>query len=285
MNRKTSYRLAGYFLWFLLLTLFFALVNFPREYLTSWTNTQLSRATDGAIRVEEASLKFPLSMKLSGVSFDSGAEDLPLGDAVVSPSLVKFLTGGKGAATRIEGQWGAGWVRMALAKEKWAIDLGSVEADLAGLPLPERVQYRFKGEARAAGSLREGGGPSGKALSGQGELRGEGIEIAGGLLETLGLSPLKFSTLSLFVTVEDSVLNVGENLLEGDFTAKARGTVRLVPDRLDDSRLDLTVEVKPDSSIREKVMPLFGLAGARPRADGSVTFRIRGTIGRPSITG
>jgi len=285
MNRKSSLRYVGYILCFLFFTLLFAVINFPQEKLTSWVNGQLLDASKGALRVEAASPSFPFSLKLRDVSLDMGKDQVVLGDAVVSPSLIRLLSGGKGARVRFSGPWGSSRFSLRSGKAKWAVEVESFGADLGNFSLPDDVPYRLKGAAKVEGNLRGENGSSGKMLDGQGELHGEGIQIAGGLLETIGLSSLDFSTLSLFFTIENAVLSIGENQLEGDLSAKARGTVRLVPDRFEDSRLDLILEIKPGDRIKEKVLPLFSLAGSRPRADGSITLHIRGTIGRPSITG
>jgi type II secretion system protein N len=126
--------------------------------------------------------------------------------------------------------------------------------------------------------------PSNGFVNGQGHFTGSGIEAHGSLLEALDLSRLRFSNLTAFFTVQDNVLTVKENALEGDLRASARGTVRLVPDDPMNSRLDLILDVKPESETKERLSPAFTLMGARQKADGSVSFRIRGTIRRPSIT-
>jgi len=285
MNRKGSLRYLGYILWFLFFTLLFAVINFPPENLTSWVNGQLQAASDGVLRVEKASPYFPVSLKMRDVSIYMGDDQVVLGDAVVTPSLIRLFTGGQGARVRISGPWGSSRLSLRSGGEKWGVEVGSFEADLGNIPLPDDVPYRMSGSARMEGNLLGGRGSSEKTLDGQGEIRGEGIRISGGLLQVAGLSSLEITGLSLFFTIEDAVLSLGENQLEGDLNAKARGTVRLVPGRFEDSRLDLIVEIKPGDRIKQKVLPLLTLAGSRPRADGSLTLHIRGTIGRPSITG
>jgi type II secretion system protein N len=285
MNRKTSLRFTGYIIWFFSLTLLFAVVNFPRENLTSWVNVRLASATDGVLQTAQASTLLPLSLKMRGLSLETEAGPVTVGDAVVTPNIFSFLTGGKGISVRLTGPWGSSRARLRAGKENWGVQVGSFEADLGNFPLPQSVPYSLQGTARATLDLTGGNGSSEKKMEGQGEISGQEMELAGGILETLGLSPLGFSKLKLFFTVEDGVLNIGENMLEGDINAKARGTVRLAEGQFENSRLDLTVEVQPTDRVRQTLVPLLSMVGVQPRTDGIVTFRIRGTIGRPSIKG
>jgi|GEM_PF-5991265 len=283
MNRKSVLRLSGYLIWFLLLTLLFAVVNLPRDNFTSWVNGRLSLWTDETIRCREASLALPFSLRLKGVTLEPGTDPVVIGDAVIAPSVLSFLAGGKGASVRISGIWGTSRIKMRSGKEKWKFELTSFEADLGRAPLPETLPYRVAGAATILGSL-QGEGDSAQTLSGQGEIRGEGIEISGSLLEAVDLSPLKFSDVDLVFTVDKGVLSIEENHFQGDFTGEMRGTVAMNPGRLQDSRLNMTLQVRPDSRIRDKVLPLLSMAGARPGPDGGTTWRIRGTLDRPSIS-
>ncbi|MBN2720047.1 MAG: type II secretion system protein GspN [Proteobacteria bacterium] len=283
MNRKSVLRLSGYLIWFLLLTLLFAFVNFPRDNLTSWVNGRLSLWTDEIVRCREASLAIPFSLRLKDVTLDPGANPVVIGDAVISPSLSSFLTGGKGASVRISGIWGISKIKARSGRGGWKFELTSLEADLGRAPLPETLPYRVAGAATVLGTL-QGEGESAQTLTGEGEIRGEGIEISGSLLEAVDLSPLKFSGVDLVFTVDKGVLSIGENRFLGDFTGEMRGTMALNPGRLQDSRLNMTLQVRPDSRIREKVLPLLSMAGARPGPDGGTTWRIRGTLDRPSIS-
>ena len=72
--------------------------------------------------------------------------------------------------------------------------------------------------------------------------------------------------------------------MEGDLAGTARGDIRITPANFEASRLNLTVELRPGPEHRERLAPLFSLMGARPRADGSFSFKVRGTVGEPSIT-
>jgi len=284
MTRKTSLRIAGYILFFLFFTLVFTVLNYPRENLTGMVNQWLSESSNDMLSVKEAYPVLPLSVRLSEVSLDSGGSRQILGRALVSPDFTAFLTGKNGFVVRFNGPWGSTRFRLVSDEDGWGIRVGSLQADLGSLPYLENGPFSMEGVIEGSGNLRVKS-PSGNRIDGEGRISGEGIQIKSGLLEPLGLSPLHISGFNGFFTIKDNVLSLGENLLEGDLSVKARGTVRLVPNHLENSRLDLTLEITPGSGLKEKVVSLLSLLRARPGVDGSVTLRIRGNIGRPSISG
>jgi hypothetical protein len=110
------------------------------------------------------------------------------------------------------------------------------------------------------------------------------IEIAGDLLEALNFAPLRISRTAVVATIKDNVLTLGENSIEGDLAVNARGTVKISVDDYEASRLDLIVELKPSLESRGRLLPVFNLMGAKSKPNGSVGMRVRGTVGRPSIT-
>ena len=155
--------------------------------------------------------------------------------------------------------------------------------DLSEAPLTENLPFELDGDVKASLEL-EMADPSNDLVDGRGRLSGTGMEVQGDLLEALDLSPLRFSSLAAVFTIEDNVLTVGESGLEGDIFATARGTIRLIPDNPMNSRLNLILDVKPGSETKGGLSTLFTFIGGRPRTDGSVSLRIKGTIKRPSIT-
>jgi type II secretion system protein N len=284
MTRKTALRTVGYVLFFFFLTAVFTVLNFPTENLTATVNGWLSETVDPALSAGEVSTVFPLSLDLRDISVDGGKNRQILGEALVSLDFPAFLKGDKGLKVKFEGPWGSSRFRVRSEGEGWGIEVGSLTARLGALPFLEEIPFKVEGTAEARGSLRAGN-PSGKLIDGEGRITGKGIQLAEGLLEPFGLSPLNFSDLTVFFTVSDSVLTFGESVLVGDVSATARGTVRLNAAQPGNSRLDLIVEVTPGPDVKEAMTPLFSLMGVRPRTDGRVTVRIRGTVSRPSIKG
>jgi type II secretion system protein N len=283
MNRKAYLRPAGYVLFFLCLTLVFCFLNYPGENLASTVNIWLSEASDQVLSVEDVSFKPVFSLKLGGITVDTGKDRQVLGDAVISPVILAFLTGGKAAKGRLDGSWVSSRFKVQSKGDSWNLDVDSLKVKLETLPLPEDLPLELSGGAEASLEVKV---PdlSNIRLEGQGQITGTDIQAFGPVLEALGLSPLRFSSLSVFFTIEDNVLTLNENNVTGDISASARGNVRLVPAQPGNSRLNLTLDIKPGAEARERLTPVFSLLGVRQKTDGSIVLRIRGTIDRPSVT-
>jgi type II secretion system protein N len=283
MKGKTYLGSAGYILFFLCLTVVFSIMVYPRENLTHAVNGWLSEVSGQALRVGEVSFKPLVSLKLGDIVLDAGKERKVLGDAVVSPLFRALLTGKKAVSGKLDGPWASSRFKVQARQDGWSLDVDSLEVVLDTLPLPEDLPLKLEGNAEAVLEI-DVPDPSNIRLQGQGQVTGTDIRALGGALEALGLSPLRFSSMSLFFTIQDNVLTLNENNLTGDISANARGTVRLVPLQPGSSRLDLTLDIKPGPEARERLSPLFSLIGLRQRANGSVLLRIRGTVDRPSVT-
>ena len=186
MTRKSSLRIAGYILFFLFFTLVFTVVNFPRENLTGTVNGWLSRASNKALSVAEASPSLPLSVRLSGVSLDTEGNRQVLGDAVVSLDFLAFLAGERSVTVRFSGPLGSSRFRVRSGEDGWGVEVKSLTADLGALPFTEGIPFTIDGMAGVSGNLHTKD-PSGKLLDGDGKVTGKGIEIKEGLLEPLGL--------------------------------------------------------------------------------------------------
>lgn len=283
MKRRTYLRTAGIVFLYLCLTLVFFIMNYPAENLTAALNRRLSLVSNRALRVEEVSLKPLLSLKLGGVSVDMGKNWQVLGDAVVSPLFVPLLTGKKAVKGNLDGPWVESRFRAGYRDGGWDLDVNSLTVKLETLPLPEDLPLELDGNAEAVLEL-EVPDASSIQLEGQGQITGTDIQASGGVLEPLGISPLRFPSLSVFFTVQNNVLTLKENNLTGDISASARGTVRLVPSQPGSSHLDLTLDIVPGAEVRDSLAPVLSLLGIRQRANGRIVLRIRGTIDRPSVT-
>lgn len=283
MNRKASLRLTGYVLFFICLTVVFSILNYPQKNLTAALNRQLSDISNGSLHVREVSLRPLLSLKLWGIAVDMREGRQVLGDAVVSPLLFPFLTGKKALRGKLDGHWATSRFKAGYQDGGWNLDVDSLKVKLDALPFPQVLPLELSGAVEANLELNVPD-TSDIQMEGQGQITGTDIQASGELLEPLGLAPLRFLSLSVFFTIQDNVLTLNENNLTGDISASARGTVRLVPEQPGNSRLDLTVDIKPGAEAREHLAPVFSLLGVRQRANGRVILRIRGTIDRPSIT-
>ncbi len=283
MNRQSAFRNLLYFALFSLFTAVFFLATFPTERLTSLINDQVRSASNGTVAVKETSLAFPWSIRLKGITTSISGEARNLGDATVSPDLVAIFTGRKGVKVRFAGTAGKGKVSFKTSETEIKVVAAPLNIDLSGvsrlLQLPVQMEGLVTGEVTV-----ETGDVNGGVWSGEGAFSAGSITMNGSLLDAFGMAPFNLSGLKLFFTVEDNLVKLGENEVQGDIGAKVRGTVKLDPRRPENSRLDLVVVLRPGADTREKLSPLLTLMGARPRADGSVQLKVKGTVGRPDVT-
>ncbi|UCG37757.1 MAG: type II secretion system protein GspN [bacterium] len=281
MSRPNLVRAVSYLLFLLLLTAAFCVLNFPSEPLTRTVNGWLAGVSDGKLRAASTRVSFPLALTLEGMTLDWEGSSRALGRARVSPRLLALLTGRRKAAARVSGPWGHSQMTFSLKGDQWELGVLSLRVDLGDLTPAGEGDVAADGVV--TGTLHLAAPGSGEPLSGEGSLAGQGVTVQGGVLDSLGLSPFRIGSFNGFFTVEDNVLTLGENRVEGDLAGSARGTVRLAPGNLKASRLDLFLDLRPAPEARDKVEPLFTLLGARQSADGRVNLRVRGTLARPTI--
>jgi len=285
MNRRAAFHILAYVALFVFFTFLFVLINYPSERLADQVNGYLLEATEGSITVGSARIKPPRSLELGGITLemDQGGS-LNLGRAVVSLRILALLAGNKGAEVRLENPWLDSDLSFVSTGEDWDIDVRSAEIDLS--ELPEEIltlPLSLTGKIGLSFNLRSSD-PAKGISSGEIDVTSGPIEIGGDLLEALNLAPLRISRAAAVATIKDNILTLGENSIEGDLAASARGVIRIAFVDYTASRLDLTVELKPGPSSRDRLLPVFKLMDAKPKPDGSINMRVRGTVGRPSIT-
>jgi len=285
MNRKATLRYVIYVALFVFFTLLFITVNYPSEKLTDKVNDLIYVASNGTVTVGNVSLKPPFSMEMASITLvaDQG-RSVDMGVALVRPHLLRFLSGNKGANVRLKNPWLTSRLTFVSSGDGWSLDIRSIEVDLSKLP-DEFMSLPLAMEGKVLISLDLlSNDPSQGISNGEASVTSGPVVISGDILKTLGFAPLKITRVSMFATVKDNVLTLGENAIDGDLEATARGVVRITPDNPMASRLDIAVELKPGPESRERLLPIFKLAGARPGADGSISFKVRGTVGRPAVT-
>ena len=284
MNRRTVLRSIIYVVVFVFSTLLFMLLYYPSERLTDQVNGLLFAASEGAVSVDNVRFSPPLSLEVGAVTLETGQGSVDMGRAVVGVRLFSLLSGNKGADVRLENPWLNSSFTVVSSGEGWDLESRNIEVDLS--TLPEDIMpfpLRLTGKVRVSLNLLSTDSSLGVS-SGEVKITSEPIEMSGDLLETLGLAPFRISSVMAVATVKDNVLTLGENALEGDLAGAARGEIRISPADFMASRLNLSVELTPGPEYRERLTPLFALMGARAKADGSVSFKIRGTIGKPAVT-
>ncbi|MCK5307305.1 MAG: type II secretion system protein GspN [Zetaproteobacteria bacterium] len=285
MNRQVVLYSIIYVALFIFFTLFFIPVNYPPERLTDQVNGWIWAASKGTLTVENARIKLPLSLEVGEITLDVGqGRSVEMGDAVVGMRFLTLLTGKRGADVRLENPWLKSSLNLVSSGEGWDLDVQSMEIELSELP-DDVMPFPLRLDGKIGMSLNLlSNDPSQGISSGEVRITSGPIEIGGDLLKALGFAPLGISRVSAVATVKDNVVTLGETAIEGDLTATARGVIRITSDDYLTSRLDLTVELKPGPGNRERLVPVFTMMGVRPRADGTVNFKIRGTVGEPSIT-
>jgi type II secretion system protein N len=285
MNRQVVFHSILYAALFIFFTLFFVPVNYPSERLTDQVNGWIWAASKGTLTVENARIKLPMSMEVAGITLDVGqGRSVDMGGAIVGMRFLTLLTGKRGAHVRLENPWLQSSLSLVSSGQSWDLDVQSMEFKLSELPddvMP--IPLRLDGMIRMSLNFLSNDLSQGIS-SGDVKITSEPIEIGGDLLEALGFAPLGISRISAVATVKDNVVTLGETTLEGDLPAAVRGVIRIASDDYLTSRLDLTVELKPGPGNRKRLVPVFTMMGVRPRADGTINFKIRGTVGSPSIT-
>jgi type II secretion system protein N len=283
MNHKVALRYIIYLAVFIFFTLLFIVLNFPAERTTQLVNQTLAEISDSMVIAGKAEFTLPFSLKVEDISVQRNNNPLNLGEAIVTPSLLALITGRKKADVRLQGPWIVSRFLLSSQGDGGVFVVRSMDIDLSRLPETDSLPFELSGNIEATADLQSEDWAKG-IFSGEARTTSGAIVADGGLLGTFGLAPLEFSKFSAVATIEENVMTLGETFIEGDISATARGTVRITTADYKASRLDLALELKPASQYRERLLPIFGLMGVRPRTDGTVNFRIRGTIGRPSIT-
>lgn len=285
MKRPGVLRLTVYGTVLILFTVLFTVVNYPTERLSVYVSEWIVSATDGAVTTGDARIRLPFALVVSDITLREGvARPLNLGEAVIRPGILAFLSGKKAADVRLSNPWFRLRSRVVssadsldLAVRDAEIDLGELPEDLFPVPLELSGKVRLSLDLVTEALSRE-------TFSGNIRLSSGPIVITGDLLQTLGLSPFNITGVSAVASVKDNVASLGENSVEGDLSAVANGEIRLLPADPAASRLNLDVKLTPGPDKKEKMGPIFALMGTRIRADGNINIRVRGTIKRPVVT-
>ncbi len=284
MNRKNAFYLIGYAALFILFTFLFTLINYPSDRLTAQINSWILPASKGSLTVGNADIRLPFSIKMDGITLKLDQRTVDLGEAFVKPHMLGLLLGKRGADIRLENPWLESRMAIDSSGKGFKIDAPSLQVNLSSLPesimsLPLDLNGRIDGSLDLRSENQSQGITSGELKISSGP-----VEIGGDLLEALGFDSLGITSVKALATVEDNVLTLRENSIEGDIMATARGFLKINPQNFVASRCDIIVVIKPGDKYRERLLPVLSMIDAHPKADGTVDVRIRGTIAKPSIT-
>jgi len=283
LKDRSGLRNTVYIIFFLLMTAVFFFVNFPAEIVTERINERLGAVSRGAAAVESAHLSLPLSLVLSDLTVNVNGKRLNVGDARVTPHLASLVGSSRGANVVFAGPWGKLPVSFGTDGGGWSLEGGNDEIELSLLPGVDVLPVDIAGKLSISTDLSyvsEGGG----SLSGKINIRLNRVVISGQTMEMFGVKPVNLNNIQTFLSVDKNLLTLGETKIEGDIMGEGRGTIRLVPADVGNSRLDLTLNLRPSLEAREQLAPLFSLVGAGRKPDSSVTVRIRGTVDQPQYS-
>jgi len=283
LKSRSGLRITLYVLFFLFLTAIFVFANFPMDMVTNRANKELSTLSGGAARVKSARFSLPASLVISELTVDPGGGDLNIGDARVTPHLRSLLGSSRGADVVITGPWGKLPISFVTQSGGWDLSGDSNKIELSLLPGADGLPVDIEGSLSITTDLNyvpEGNG----SLSGKINLGLNSAVVSGQAMEMFGVKPVNLKNVQVFMTIEKNLLTFGETKIEGDVMGEGRGTIRLDPTDPGNSRLDLTLNLRPSLDARERLAPLFTLLGAGRKPDSSVTVRIRGTIDQPQVS-
>lgn len=283
MRQRGAVRYAVYLILFLSGTVIFLIAAFPGDQMAEMLNDRMKNFAGGALSVDSAAYVFPMSLGVTGFGARIGDTHVNLGNATVSFGLKSFVGRDRKAGIVLKGPWGELPVTVDVKGRTWSIKARGKGIDLSRIPGGQDLPVKLSGRLSLDVGLDVDGEGQGK-ISGKGNARVDGVSLSGGALDILGAGALGITRGVVFWTIEDNLLTLGEATLQGDLVGDARGTALLFPSNIENSRLNLTLDLRPSAASRRRLAPLFFLAGARAKTDGSVTVKVGGTVGRPKIS-
>ncbi|GBE14289.1 hypothetical protein BMS3Abin14_00330 [bacterium BMS3Abin14] len=283
MRRFGAVRYAAYALLFLSMTVIFLISTFPGDRMAEMLNGRMKDVTDGALSVDSAEYVFPMSMRVTGLSARLGGADVGLGNATVSMGPRSLVGKDRRAGIVLNGPWGELPVTLEMTGRTWNVRGRGEGIELSRIPGGQDLPVKLSGRLSLDVDLEVNSEGPGK-ISGKGNARVEAASISGGALDILGAGALKVTSGVVFWTIEDNLLTLGEVAIQGDVIGNARGTALLYPSNLENSRINMTFTLRPSAASRKRLAPLFLLAGAGAKADGSITVKVRGTFRRPKLS-
>ncbi len=270
---------------FFLLLLTLSYVRFPGEVIGAAVSNALMK-TDSRIQVEisGSELTIPPGVRFAGIEISKpGAEIIDLSQVTLTPDFSTFLGGDAGFTTNAKTLGGAARVNTVFngwRKDDLLIDFSFDKLDIALLPVWKKFPW-----ARLSGNLA---GEGGFAYIEDPVTKGDGR-----LTTTLGEGSLTLSPL-LMAGKDPIVISGGEssiiynhgrvvvdrlNLTGPELDVTVTGSLILSPANLRFSHLNLTVKIRLDGELENRV---GGLLAFFPKGDdGETLIRIGGTIANP----
>ena len=267
----------AYGLWAALLFVVFLAGTFPYQ------ETLGAILTPFRLRVssEDQGMSLPLGadlkdVRLSSIFGSTGAPLLQVSDLTLAPALGSLLLGRPGL--NLHADVYEGHLRATVRRHQGEVEVNfdAHDLNLESYRALARIGASLGGLISGTGSLTLG--ESGlSAGSGSVELSGKGLTLKLGK----GLPPIALADCKGTLRLEQGVLKIEQ--LEGtgpDLNLHASGDITLAPE-LENSMLDLKLQLEPTASGRARIGLLMGLL---PRPPDSEPYELRGPILSPSFS-
>jgi type II secretion system protein N len=271
-----------YLLLFALFTAIFLVVNFPQDQVAAYVNQWMKENAGNVLTAQAASAQFPLSIRLRDIELASGGRKYPVGDLSLSPTLASLVRERKSFSALLEGDWGTLPIDMAFDRERWEVGFNGDGIELSMLPAAPDLPIDLEGELSIDTRIKGTGGGK-PVFSGEGSIHLVDAVVGGDALELFGVDEIKLTKVRLFWSAEDNLVTLQETGIEGDIMGDIGGTILVLPGNPGNSRVNLTLNLRPSLEAQDRIGPLMSLLGSKTGSSGGVRVTIDGTLGEPKF--
>ena len=282
MKRLSRFRPVAYVLLFLVFAGIFFIITFPGESITRAVNAGLKSASGDLASIDSSRFSPPKSIEVDGIRVRVGGDNLVVGRASISPSILSMLSGMKRWKIKLSGAWGNIPLKIGIGDGRWEMSSADADIDISKLPVDE-LPVEMAGRILFNSELAIVGKES-MNISGKGNMGFDKVVLTGGPMKMFGIDHLQFVRGKAFWSIKENVITIGENGVEGDIIGIIRGTIKLDPGNLARSRLNMLLNIRPSLEAADKLGLLFSLAGKKRSSDGSVIVKIQGTLDNPKYS-
>lgn len=271
---------------FAVLILFFAIgfrLFFPVEELKHRLQSEISSRTEARIDIKRLSLGLPLSMKMEELRIENLQQTLPVFDIdmiELSPGWLSLVSGDP--KVDLSGELYDGHLDLSLARSgRFDLDLSDLNLELFPAIKISETPVSFAGSA--SGQVKASAPPLSDRSDTTIEVRIDGATVTG--LEPLGIDDgqVALGNILLEGELHGRKLNVGTiSAAGGDFGLDGEGNI-LIGSEPSRTRLNLQVNLQPESGFDPLLKDLISLSGNKPGPNGSYNFRLSGSLARPVI--
>ncbi|UCF31766.1 MAG: type II secretion system protein GspN [bacterium] len=272
-----------YSLLLILFTVVFTALNFPQDRVSAYVDEWIKSRAGDRITAETARVGLPLSLHVSKIQLDSEGRKIPLGDLVIKPGIVSLFRSEKSLSALLKGSWGSLPFSLEMGRENWVLDLKGNDIDLSRLPAVETMPVNLEGVLAIQAHL-DGSSQDQAEWAGNGSIHLTDVRLSGNLLDMVGVGILNLSDVRLPWSARENLVTLKETDVAGDIMGKAAGTILVNPGSVENSRLSLTLDLRPSLEARDRIGPLLSLLGSNSGPENGVSVKVRGTLGQPKLS-